>query len=262
MEKALYISEAEDIKFWNKKYTRVYFGNEFCERLIPSIEALNRVLDFTLEKKIDFSLAIGLVAEENINYVEELLKALSIVRPHSEVIMNDWGILKMGQKYKLKIALGRLLTKQQRDPRISVLIQDFPNDLANNYKKGCLNKYFIKFLNENHIDRIELDNLLQGLSLDELDNNRISCSLYFPYGYIATSRFCLLASSNGVENRLFINKDFCDKECKKYNFILRDQSMPVPLFLNGNAIFFKNRNLKVISNNKINRLVFEPKVPI
>jgi len=43
MEQAIFISKIENLKYVNSKYTRLYFGNEFCQRLIPRKDGRGRV---------------------------------------------------------------------------------------------------------------------------------------------------------------------------------------------------------------------------
>ena len=35
MDQALYISKLSSIKYFQNDFTRIYFGQEFCERLLP-----------------------------------------------------------------------------------------------------------------------------------------------------------------------------------------------------------------------------------
>ena len=35
IERALSVTKVENVKYATLRYNRVYFGNEFCERLIP-----------------------------------------------------------------------------------------------------------------------------------------------------------------------------------------------------------------------------------
>ena len=42
MERALFIAKQKNLKYLTADYQRVYFGNEFCERLLPGPETLSR----------------------------------------------------------------------------------------------------------------------------------------------------------------------------------------------------------------------------
>ena len=55
MEQAVFISKIPHLKYVNEKYSRLYFGNEFCEKLIPSVTDLKNTLGFVMNKRLDFS---------------------------------------------------------------------------------------------------------------------------------------------------------------------------------------------------------------
>jgi len=56
MERALFIAKAKNLKYFNSHFNRLYFGNEFCQRLIPSEQDIEHVIDFVREHTIPFSL--------------------------------------------------------------------------------------------------------------------------------------------------------------------------------------------------------------
>jgi len=121
-----------------------------------------------------------------------------------------------------------------------------------------------RFLIENGVGRVELDNLLQGIDIG-LEGTGISCSLYIPYAYITTTRLCLAISCDvhGKEDEIGIFP--CKKECQEYAFYLTHPVMPVPLIRKGNTMFYKNEEIpedNVMEKNGIDRLVIEPEVPL
>ena len=52
-----------------------------------------------------------------------------------------------------------------------------------------------QFLLANAIERVEFDNLLQGLNLNGITSD-LHLSLYLPFAYITTTRFCFMSSTN------------------------------------------------------------------
>ena len=56
MEQSLYISKIAHLKYWNQEFCRLYFGMEFCERLMPSPSQLKKALTFAEENDLDFTL--------------------------------------------------------------------------------------------------------------------------------------------------------------------------------------------------------------
>jgi len=115
----------------------------------------------------------------------------------------------------------------------------------------------VAFLQTCGVERVELDNLLQGIAR----NGGLQASLYYPFGYITTTRLCLLMEGDRPDKNLrSIGR--CHRECLKYDVTLRHEDMPVPLHLKGNTQFFRNDTLpKNLAALSITRLVQIPELP-
>jgi len=264
-ETALYITKAADLKHYNDSFSRIYFGNEFCEHLIPSASEVKRVLGFASENNLGFTLVTPYVTEEGVKILELLFQKIEQEKPGSEAVFNDWGVLHiLNEKHpNLEPVMGRLLNKMKRGPRLMNLIDILPQSTMDYFRSCSLDvPIYQKFLIRNRVRRVGLDNLLQGIDLN-LSNSGISASLYIPYGYITTTRLCLATScdEHGKEDEVGIFP--CQKECQRYTFHLRNPVMPVLLIRKGNTIFFENRALPDDTEKKgITRIVVEPEIPI
>ncbi len=262
IEKATLISFLDDLKYVKKDCTRMYFGVEFCERLIPSVKQLTNALSFAHENKLDFTLMTPFVTDQGIARLEPLFDYLDNQKTQkAEVVINDWGVLNLLNKRKWNghLVLGRLLTKQKRGPRIMNIHDKLPDRALEHFKQSNIDVPILtKFLKEKGVQRVELDNLLQGISRP---GAILKGSLYFPYAYVTVTRYCLLSFSENASTNLR-SISLCDKECLEKNYKLRHKSMPVDLLLRGNAQFFENNKLPDNLNAlNIDRLVFEPKIP-
>lgn len=265
MEKAIYITNPSYLEYWNNKYNRLYFGIEFCERLIPSPNDLNEVIDFAKKKRIMFSLVTPYVTDTGLKRIDKLLSILKNKMPFSEVIINDWGVLKIINKKhkKLKPVLGRLLNKMKREPRIMNLIDRLPKEAMDELKSSevCV-KAFQEILKEQNIKRIEFDNVLQGINNLNLRELGFTGSLYLPFAYVTTTRLCL-SNSCGEYDYTHVGIFPCKKECQKFSFKLKHGSLPVDLILKGNTQFFKNNKIpKNLNFIGIDRIIYQPKIPI
>lgn len=120
MEQAIFITKTDNLKYVNSKYSRLYFGNEFCERLFSSPEDLKIISDFVLEHRMNFSLVTPFLTNAGIKALKPYLEYTAANFSSPEVIVNDWGMLKLlrDEFSKIQPVLGRLLTKQKRGPRI------------------------------------------------------------------------------------------------------------------------------------------------
>ena len=264
-ELALYATNVAGLRHYDASFSRLYFGNEFCQHLIPPANDLAQALDFASEHSLAFTLVTPYVTDEGLRMLEPHLREVENRKPGSEVVFNDWGtfqVLTEGHP-NLEPVMGRLLHKMKRGPRFMNLTDILPESTVNYFRSCSLDvPLYRRFLLAWGIRRVELDNLLQGISLD-FSNSGMSGSLYLPYAYVTTTRLCLAASCDvsGREKEVGILP--CQKECQKYTFQLRHPVMPLPLIRKGNTIFFKNENMpEQIAERNINRIVVEPEVPL
>lgn len=266
MEQAAYITRIKDLAHIDiKSYSRVYFGHEFCERLLPSLEKIERVLEFTLKNNLHFTLLTPYVTNEGIKKVNILLSFLAREAPQSEVVFNDYGVFRLlRNNYPgLKPVMGRLLNKMKRDPRILNIYQLLPESARKYFKGFSLEVPALRnFLLKNGVTRVELDNVPQGIDIN-LSSLGFSASLYIPYAYVTTTRACLAINCDvhGMEDTVGIFP--CKGECQKYTFYLRSKAMPAVLIRKGNTIFIKNEEVPSdIEKMGINRIVHEIDIPI
>jgi len=263
MEQAIFISKVENLKYFSPHFSRLYFGNEFCEQLIPSVTELDQVLDFVSENSLDFAFVTPYLTDNGLRRLELLLQVIAQKRPGSEVVFNDYGVLRiLRSRYsELEPVMGRLLNRMKRGPRLMLVIDKLPQTTVEYFQSSNLTVPALsKFLNDNGVRRVELDNVLQDFDFS-LDN--LSASLYLPFAYVTTTRLCLVNSCDIPEREELIGVFPCQRECQKYTFYLRSEIMPVILIRKGNTIFFENRALPdSIEEMGITRIVTEPEIPM
>lgn len=267
MEKAIFISRLQGIKYLNKGYSRIYFGNEFCQQLIPSKKDLKEIIRIAKKGEMGFTLVTPYVTNEGLTKLRGLFDLLKKQRECYEVVVNDWGVLRLLNKEynSLQPVLGRLLHKLKRGPEIMNVMQKLPLPAAQHFKDSNVSLiWFRRFLFRNRIQRVEFDNLVQGIETD-IDSGMcpMQGSLYIPYVYVTTTRACL---TNGCDAEARIDKVGifpCGKECQGYTFYLTNSDIPVKLILKGNTQFFINRKMpRNLKSNGINRIVEQPEIPM
>lgn len=260
-ENAIFICKLDNLKKVTSKYNRLYFGNEFCQQLMPEEETLNEVLEFVLERGVGFSFVTPFLTNIGIRKVNPLLSLLRDKLPQAEVVINDWGLLRIIKRAypQFNLALGRLLTKQKRGPRILNLMGKVPKSMIEHFRMSSTDtNIFTNFLINQGIKRIELDNLLQGIER----SSQIKASLYHPFAYVTTTRYCL-SNPNTFNNGFQRAINPCNFECQRYTSKLRHKSMPVDLLLKGNTQFFENKNIPTdLEKMNIDRLVYQPQIPL
>jgi hypothetical protein len=266
----------------NSRYRRVYFGNEFCQKLIPTQKTLEEVLKYTQRKNLGFTFLTPFVTDAGLGTLDKLFLFLVNNLNSPEVVINDFGVLDLiNEKYRqIQPILGRLVFRQKRDPRliniirgnqktktytsskgykVIVLPKSIPSALKEAYSKSNVDFPEVKgFLLRKKIKRIEVDNLLHGVLLDL--PKEISASIYVPFGYITVTRYCPMLTEKQKNQR--ITK--CNKECQKYFYKLRASCMPKVIYKKGAAQFYKNDTFPVKKWEMmgIDRIVYEPELPI
>jgi hypothetical protein len=265
VENALYVTRADGLDHYEPRYSRLYFGNEFCQRLIPGAKELDIAVGFAESKGLGFTLLTPYVTNDGMTGVQKLLDRLSERSVGSEVVFNDWGVFRLIRKSYpgLRPVLGRLLNKMKRGPRLMRFLGFTPLE-TKEYLRSCSleTPHYQRFLQESGIRRAELDNVFQGIGLD-LHDSALRASIYVPYAFVTTTRFCQASACEdaGMEDEVGILE--CKKECRKYTFTLHHPAMPAPLFSKGNTKFVRNSEIpENLLSRGIDRIVFEPEIPM
>ena len=262
MEQAIFITKVDNLKYWNKKYQRLYFGIEFCETLIPLKNDLVSVIGFCEEREIDLTFVTPYVTDSGLDKLDTLFKYLNRINKQIEVVVNDFGVLSLinAKYHNLMPVLGRLLSKQKKGPRILNIKNKLPKEAWDHFQSSNVDIDLMQdFLIENRINRVELDNLLQGI---KVELKKVKGSIYYPFANITTTRLCL---TNGCDKRIRprLSISPCKRECQEYTFKLANKDMPVTILLKGNSQFFRNERLPDnLEDMGINRIIFEPEIPI
>jgi len=257
MEKAVHLESASALKTLNPKnteFSRLYFGSETCETKLPTTAQLSTAKAFCKKPSLAFSLVTPFCTDAGIKKIQSLLPLLS---PEDELIANDFGVLSLAQTQPCQKVAGRLLNKQFRDPRIA-FFKNMPAELAEHFSQSqASSPNFQKLLTKFSVKRVELDNLLQGIS-SNFSNTAFKASLYHPIVFVSATRLCLLANAGKISSSNRVGIFPCKQECNSFKFRLTNKPFPKQLLLLGNALFFENSSLptkKQLASQGIDRLV-------
>ncbi len=230
----------------------LYFGNEFCQNMMPTQTQINKAFNWTLRNNIQFVFILPYLTNNKTKTADKLLQWLDNKGNNIEVIFNDWGTLSLILKYKnLQPVLGRLLTKQRKDPiaeniienrqnKIKITVIDGQNTIVKAKKvPQTLKTYFQKsfldvahvmdFMKKNNVKRYELDLLPWGLKIKT--DKKIKLSIYYPYVNITTTRYC------GAVNLKYTK--ICSKICQSQIIEAGKNKLKYPYIIKGNAVFYK-----------------------
>ena len=200
--------------------SRLYVGNETCERLLPTPQAIGSWVAAARGGPVGLSLVLPPLSRDGLAKAEGAVRALEGVEG-SEVVANDWGTVhRLRSRHPgLAIVLGRLTHKMLRDPRLAEYFDSPQAPMAARAalcRSGELAPGFRTLMERYGIGRREVDPFLQPLEAEEWENRPEKLSVHFPYLFVTMGRACLLGAMHRKTDEKFIPGAPCRSECRKY----------------------------------------------
>lgn len=287
MEWALQVTHHTDLAWlehiYEFKLNRLYFGHEFCEHRIPDREAVQMAYTAAGERGLEFTLVTPYVTDRGLDALLPLFRFLTGLTVGVEVVVNDWGVLNMLSRDfpQLRPVLGRLLNKMIRDPRVAGVGKSTAGnssagnstsvESANVFRRsGVTVGVYRSFLRSMGVERVELDNLIQGIDLD-FCQLELEGSLYYPYACITTGRACLVGSLGLPAEEKFKPQPGCGRQCREYTAAMTAPGLEpedYTIFHKGNTVFYHQgeslirQGLDTARKCGIGRLVYQPRPPM
>lgn len=264
--------------FGRVPFTRIYFGNEFCEHLIPSAAQLTAVCRAAAESGRALTLLTPYVTDAGLDRLRPLFALLAARRDTTEVVVNDWGVLRLVRREYPDLApvLGRLLNKTLRDPLAAFYYSRHPllpkPALAALTQSNLTVPVYRQSLERYGVRMVETDGLVQGLGMD-FGRQAPAGAMYVPYGFVASGRICLFASLRQPKEKKFVVAPTCAKACQRHHAecSLADGSCdgkPFTLLHKGNTVFYSRAGdglraaLREAEARGIERIVYQPQLPM
>jgi hypothetical protein len=257
--------------FGPARFTRIAYGTEFCENLLPSEESLRAVV--ASGRPLTFLTPYA--GDEGIAQLRRLLPLLG----DAEVVFNDWGVLRMLRREfpHLVPVQGRLLNKSLRDPRVTGVYAETAGAQADSalpilQRSNLDNTTYLSLLARYGVRSVEMDNLPQGTDTS-FATEGVSIAVYLPFGFIATSRVCMAAGLHYKKTDKFQPGAPCRHECQSHQleytysnspFSNRDQTF----LLKGNTYFYRHSApmLRAFADQAargaISRVIYQPRLPM
>lgn len=228
IEKAYFLSDLPEEP--PQKCSRIYFGAEFCFWRLPPANEIVAAREWAQQHNLAFTLVTPVLGETERQQFSHLLNnLLPALLPADEVLISDWGSLELVRRVRddLEVILGRALSGQKRGPRITTMTLT-PEQLEYFQSGQWYSREAARLLREQGIKRVELDNLLQGITaLPE----SLCGSLHVPFAMVTSSRICPFrhASESGP----------CAMVCGEV-FTLKTAETDHLLYQDGNSQFLIN----------------------
>lgn len=250
----------ENHMLFKKNIERLYIGNEFCHNLFPSINDLIKMLEKAKEESLNVTLCFTYIRECYIQKIKDIIEEVydwcKINNFKIEIVINDWGMLKLlkSKENYFTLCLGNLLNKRKKDPRYI-----YKNGYEKNKELLSLNslnnKKFREFLKDNNIERYEYESCNYKIAIPEGKH-----SLHFPFYMTNSSQYCPLYAMCTTMNRG--NQKLvkvCPKYCREYVFLYPKHLKMIgkynSLFAFDDTLLKDKDVLEYYINNNINRLV-------
>jgi hypothetical protein len=213
--------------------SRLYYGAEFCFWRLPPPEKILAAREWTRNAGWSFTLATPVLGEDERLRLDGILKkVLPELDAGDEVLISDWGALELVRAVRddLTIILGRALSGQKRGPRI--LDMTLTREQTDYFQRGSWhNSDAVELLAEQGIQRIEQDNLLQGMAPL---SKELKGSLHLPYAMVTSSRNCPFRPDGEFGP--------CSVLCGEV-FTLQSDETKILLYQDGNTQFLYNEHL-------------------
>lgn len=242
----------------NPPPSRVYVGDEFCVHRLPSPAQLIRFCHWADDAGLELTLLTPILSDAGIAACGLLFDTLADWNPNAEVVVNDWGVLRCLQdRYpNFCVGAGRLLDKGFKDPRTPKPDQRAkatPLVSAAAFDHGAIRDALYSL----GVRRLERD-LLPHCGYLAPEDARFGLSVYYPFGCFTTGRVCWPASLR----QNFVPAAPCDRTCEKLSLWLRHPDFALPVFQNGNTLFYRYSSAMVstlwdMAKNRPMRLVFQ-----
>lgn len=250
----------ENHMLFKKNIERLYIGNEFCHNLFPSLDNLIKMLEKAKEESLNVTLCFTYIRECYIQKTKDIIEKVydwcKINNFKIEIVINDWGMLKLlkSKEFYFILCLGNLLNKRKKDPRYI-----YKNGYEKNKELLSLNslnsKKFREFLKDNNIERYEYESCNYKIAIPEGKH-----SLHFPFYMTNSSQYCPLYAMCTTMNRG--NQKLvktCPKYCRDYVFLYPKHLKMIgkynSLFAFDDTLLKDKEILEYYINNNINRVV-------
>lgn len=213
--------------------TRLRFGNEFCERLLPSRALVRRALRCAAQAGLAFGLVLPMLSDRGVERTDHLLGEMP---DGTEITVNDWDLMRrIGQRFpKLRPTAGRLLSKMLKAPSAA------PRKPTGSAPKWA-NPSFCLLLQRLDTRRLELD---IPPCPDDLDLRvpGLRITAHAPFGFASTGRICRIGNLRQPLIRKFAANRGCSRECLIYlTRITRRAGLAAPpdTYQRGNTLFYR-----------------------
>jgi hypothetical protein len=138
-----------------------------------------------------------------------------------------------------------MLNRMKRDPRVD--LSDLPQpELAALRSTNLTNSTYAEFLGNYGVERVEFDNVPQGIDIDS-GTIPFRASLYYPVIVVAALDQCVIGSAHHRHD----GDDSCQRECLRYAF----QMKQLGVTMIGRGMYMLNESLEHVNLSAFDRII-------
>ena len=198
------------------EYHRVYIGSYVCENFFMGLPDSfhEAVWEFCWRRDVTATLVVPIFGqaflERGENRLDDLMDRYGSV--YDELVVNDVAsYFNASQLYDIRIGLGRLMSKQQRDARVSELMERIETPALSSEQKECLHDAHAS----NMTPLMEFDPVCAALDAMQLKEEEpdLELALHAPLCLATTGRNCGPASATEREGKKFRLGQSCTRHC-------------------------------------------------
>ncbi len=221
---------------------RWYIGDEFCASRLPSVQVAAEFARRADVAGVALTLLTPPVTDDQIDSLVPVLARLAGASVPVEVTVNDWGLLFFLKSWfpDLPLALGRLLNKGFKDPRLGApetVKAAAEADRAVLEHATFDQPRFRERASALGIARLERD-LMPYDPRTDFGDNPPAVSVYFPFGYVTTGRVCWPSTFAPGREADFRPRRACGRPCEGRPLALAHPANGFPLRQSGNTVFY------------------------
>ena len=185
--------------------TRLHVGSEFCERLLPEPEQLERALAEASAAGLEVCLLTPIASPEVLRALEPLF---ALLPAGAEVVVNDWGVALRLREFHplLQPVAGRILCRMLKDPRLGN--PQYAPPAAHGFASPWQQRLFARV----GITRVEMD-LPLFAGADSFTGVPLPLGVHLPFAFVAKGRMCRTAGLARPGPERFAPRPFCHHEC-------------------------------------------------
>ena len=241
LEELISVSDIADLE-------RLYIGSYFCSQYFLMMDFIDELSLFLKKTPFKLTLVIPVFTEKDLISAKEKIDFILKELPVDEVTVNDVGMLSaLSLDYSIRLNLGRLFFKDERDIRAQYLYQKTTHPA----EFGRIDDYFKQY----PVYCAELDPISKVIDLQ--NDTDIRVALHEPFCYLTTGNICKYASVDIKTDHKFRPNAPCKKECQKIHEIYTPDSSDYKLYRIGRTIYFPTTKPQIV-NGHIDRTVFFP----